>query len=148
KLDLFVTGYGGNALYRNKGNCTFEDVTDKAGVPGGGFSTGAAWADYDRDGNVDLFVSRYVHVDMNNLPAFGSTRFCQFKGAPVQCGPWGMEGETDLLSTIAATAHSKKSQRKPVSTTPTDIMDWARPGATTITMAGPICSSPMTPLPT
>jgi hypothetical protein len=46
---------------------------------------------------VDLFVSRYVHVDMNNLPAFGSTKFCQFKGVPVQCGPWGMEGETDLL---------------------------------------------------
>ena len=96
-LDLFVTGYGGNALYRNKGNCTFEDVTDKAGVRGGGFSTGAAWVDYDRDGNVDLFVSRYVHVDINDLPAFGSTKFCQFKGAPVQCGPWGMEGETDLL---------------------------------------------------
>jgi hypothetical protein len=96
-LDLFVTSYGGNALYRNKGNCTFEDVTDKAGVRGGGFSTGAAWADYDRDGFVDLFVSRYVHVDMNDLPAFGSTKFCQFKGAPVQCGPWGMEGETDLL---------------------------------------------------
>jgi enediyne biosynthesis protein E4 len=96
-LDLFVTGYGGNALYRNKGNCTFEDVTDKAGVRGGGFSTGAAWADYDRDGFVDLFVSRYVHVDMNDLPAFGSSKFCQFKGAPVQCGPWGMEGETDLL---------------------------------------------------
>jgi hypothetical protein len=96
-LDLFVSGYGGNALYRNKGDCTFEDVTDKAGVRGGGFSTGAAWADYDRDGNVDLFVSRYVHVDINDLPAFGSTKFCQFKGAPVQCGPWGMEGETDLL---------------------------------------------------
>ena len=96
-LDLFVTGYGGNALYRNKGNCIFEDVTDKAGVRGGGFSTGAAWADYDRDGNVDLFVSRYVHVEMSDLPAFGSTKFCQFKGAPVQCGPWGMEGETDLL---------------------------------------------------
>jgi hypothetical protein len=96
-LDLFVTGYGGNALYRNKGNCTFEDVTDKAGVRGGGLSTGAAWADYDRDGNVDLFVARYVHVDINNLPAPGSTKFCQFKGAPVQCGPWGMEGETDLL---------------------------------------------------
>jgi hypothetical protein len=96
-LDLFVTGYGGNALYRNKGNCIFEEVTDKAGVRGGGFSTGAAWADYDRDGLVDLFVSRYVHVDMNNLPVPGSTKFCQFKGVPVQCGPWGMEGETDLL---------------------------------------------------
>jgi hypothetical protein len=96
-LDLFVTGYGGNALYRNKGNCTFEDVTDKAGVRGGGFSTGAAWADYDRDGNVDLFVSRYVHVEIDNLPEFGSTKFCHFKGVPVQCGPWGMEGESDLL---------------------------------------------------
>jgi hypothetical protein len=96
-LDLFVTGFGGNALYRNKGNCTFEDVTDKAGVRGGGFSTGAAWGDYDRDGNVDLFVSRYVHVDIANLPVPGSTEFCQFKGIPVQCGPWGMEGETDFL---------------------------------------------------
>ena len=96
-LDLFVSGYAGNALYRNKGNCIFEDVTDKAGVRGGGFSTGAAWADYDRDGNVDLFVSRYVHVDIDNLPVPGSTKFCQFKGVAVQCGPWGMEGETDLL---------------------------------------------------
>ena len=96
-LDLFVTGYGGNVLYRGRGDCTFEDVTDKAGVRGGGFSTGAAWADYDRDGYVDLFVSRYVRVDMNNLPVPGSTKFCQFKGVAVQCGPWGMEGETDLL---------------------------------------------------
>ena len=96
-LDLYVTGFGGNVLYRNKGNCTFEDATEKAGVRAGGFSTGAAWADYDRDGNVDLFVARYVHVDINNLPVFGSTKFCNFKGVPVQCGPWGMQGETDLL---------------------------------------------------
>jgi enediyne biosynthesis protein E4 len=96
-LDLYVTGYGGNVLYRSKGNCTFEDVTEKAGVRAGGFSTGAGWADYDRDGNVDLFVARYVHMDMNDLPAFGSSKFCNFKGVPVQCGPWGMQGETDLL---------------------------------------------------
>lgn len=96
-LDLFVTGFGGNALYRNKGDCRFEDVTDKAGVRGGGFSTGAAWADYDRDGHVDLFVSRYVHVDIDHLPVPGSSKFCNFKGVPVQCGPWGMEGEGDLL---------------------------------------------------
>ncbi len=38
-----------------------------AGVGGGGFSTGAAWGDYDRDGNVDLFVSRYIHTDARNL---------------------------------------------------------------------------------
>ena len=97
KLDLFVTGYGGNVLYRNLGNCKFEDVTEKAGVRGGGFSTGAAWGDYDRDGNVDLFVSRYVHVDIAHMPAPGSNKFCLYKGLQVQCGPWGLEGESDLL---------------------------------------------------
>jgi hypothetical protein len=96
--DIYVTGFGGNALYHNLGNCKFEDVTDKAGVGAGGFSTGAAWGDYDRDGKVDLFVSRYVHVDINDLPQFGNDpRFCRFKGVLVQCGPWGMPGESDLL---------------------------------------------------
>ena len=96
--DIFVTGYGGNALYHNLGNCKFEDMTEKAGVAGGGFSTGAAWADYDRDGRVDLFVSRYVHADINNLPEFGNDpRFCRFKTVLVQCGPWGMPGESDML---------------------------------------------------
>ncbi len=96
--DIYVTGYGGNVLYHNLGNCKFEDVTDKAGVGAGGFSTGAAWADYDRDGKVDLFVSRYVHVDIDKLPEFGNDpRFCRFKGVLVQCGPWGLPGESDLL---------------------------------------------------
>ncbi len=98
KLDLFVTGFGGSALYRGLGNCKFEDVTEKAGVRGSGFMTGAAWADYDRDGYVDLFVARYVHLDMDKLPEFGSNeKFCRYKGILVQCGPWGMEGESDLL---------------------------------------------------
>src|SRR5712672_3571321 len=96
--DIYVTGFGGNALYHNLGNCKFEDVTDKTGVGAGGFSTGAAWAEYDRDGKVDLFVSRYVHVDIDKLPEFGNDpRFCRFKGVLVQCGPWGMPGESDLL---------------------------------------------------
>jgi enediyne biosynthesis protein E4 len=97
KLDLFVTGYTASVLYHNLGNCKFEDVTEKAGVRGSGFMTGAAWGDYDRDGYVDLFVSRYAHLDMNNLPQFGSNKFCNYKGMQVQCGPWGLEGESDLL---------------------------------------------------
>ncbi len=96
--DIYVTGYGGNVLYRNLGSCKFEDVTEKAGVGGGGFSTGAAWGDYDRDGNLDLFVARYVHFDVNKLPPFGvDEKNCHFKGVPVQCGPWGLPGESDLL---------------------------------------------------
>ena len=98
-LDLFVTGFGHSVLYRGLGSCKFQDVTEKAGLSGiTGFATGAAWGDYDRDGKVDLFVSRYVHVDMNHLPAFGSDeKFCRFKGVLVQCGPWGMPGEGDYL---------------------------------------------------
>ena len=96
--DIYVTGYGGNVLYRNLGNCRFQDVTEKAGVRVGGFSTGAAWGDYDRDGYVDLFVPRYVHIDIDKLPEFGSNdKTCHFRGIPVQCGPWGLPGESDIL---------------------------------------------------
>ena len=97
KLDLFVTGYGHNVLYRGLGGCKFQDVTEKAGLRGDGFSAGAAWGDYDRDGNVDLFVSRYTSVNMDNLPAFGSNKYCKYKGVLVQCGPWGLVGESDML---------------------------------------------------
>jgi len=48
-----------NALYRNNRNGTFTDVTDKAGVAGGKFGMGVAAADYDGDGNVDLYVTNY-----------------------------------------------------------------------------------------
>ena len=96
--DLYVTGYGGNVLYRNLGNCKFEDVTEKAGLRAGGFSAGAAWADYDRDGYVDIFVPRYVHVDMNALPETHSDgAACTNQGARVYCGPAGLPGDSDFL---------------------------------------------------
>ncbi len=97
-LDLFVTGYEGNVLYRGTGPCRFQDVTEKASLRGGGFATGPAWADYDRDGDLDLFVARYVHVDLNNLPEFGSSaKTCTYRGIRVQCGPRGLPGETDFF---------------------------------------------------
>jgi hypothetical protein len=54
----FCNQLGRNALYRNKGDGTFEDVTDKAGVAlGDRVCVGATWADYDNDGHLDLFVT-------------------------------------------------------------------------------------------
>ncbi|MBO0857807.1 MAG: CRTAC1 family protein [Chloracidobacterium sp.] len=48
-----------NALYRNNGDGTFTDVTEKAGVAGHGFGIGVAAADYNCDGWTDLFVTNY-----------------------------------------------------------------------------------------
>ena len=48
-----------NALYHNNHDGTFTDVTDKAGVAGGKFGMGVAAADFDGDGNIDLYVTNY-----------------------------------------------------------------------------------------
>ncbi len=48
-----------NRLYRQKKDGTFEDVTEKSGLKGEGYSFGAAVGDYDRDGFLDLLVTRY-----------------------------------------------------------------------------------------
>jgi hypothetical protein len=57
--DLYFTNQlGPNALYRNKGDGTFEDVSEKAGVAlGDRICVAAVWADYDNDGHLDLFVT-------------------------------------------------------------------------------------------
>lgn len=58
-LDGFVaSSSGANGLYRNNGNGTFTNVAATAGVDGAEQgSAGAAWADYDGDGDLDLFVA-------------------------------------------------------------------------------------------
>ena len=59
-LDLFVTSFGPDTLFRNNGDGTFSDVTKDAGVSDPLWSTSAAFVDYDRDGDLDLFVANYL----------------------------------------------------------------------------------------
>ncbi len=56
--DLFVTGGHGNHLYRNRGDGTYEDATQRAGVAGQeGEAVGALAFDFDDDGRPDLYVT-------------------------------------------------------------------------------------------
>jgi enediyne biosynthesis protein E4 len=95
--DLYVTCLGGNVLYHNNGDGTFTDVTAKAGVADGRWSTGAAFGDYDGDGFVDLMVTNYVDFHLNDLPSFGKSPNCKYRGIDVQCGPRGLKGAGDSL---------------------------------------------------
>ncbi|MCP3960634.1 MAG: CRTAC1 family protein [bacterium] len=95
--DLYVTGVERNRLFLNSDGETFADATKAAGVAGGGWSTGCGFADADRDGDLDLFVARYLDLDLADLPEFGSGELCQYRGIPVQCGPRGLPGKSDLF---------------------------------------------------
>jgi len=96
--DLYVTCLDGGILYRNNGNGSFTDVTAKAGVSNGGrWGTSAAFGDYDNDGFLDLYIANYVELDLEHLPVFGSSVFCQYRGIPVSCGPRGLKGSRDRL---------------------------------------------------
>src|SRR3990172_3748256 len=66
-LDLYLVndvgaGYGArNLLYRNNGDDTFTNVADEAGVSSRGYGLCAAWADYDNDGFLDIYVTNNAH---------------------------------------------------------------------------------------
>src|SRR5689334_24665373 len=53
-LDLYVTNWGSNVLFRNRGDGTFDDITASAGVAAGGWSTGCTFFDRSEEHTSEL----------------------------------------------------------------------------------------------
>jgi enediyne biosynthesis protein E4 len=97
--DLFCCFWGHNILFHNNGDGSFTDITRKAGVFDDRIRWGAGctFFDYDRDGNLDLFVCNYIKLDPAQTPAPNRPPVCQWRGIPVMCGPRGLPGDTNVL---------------------------------------------------
>jgi hypothetical protein len=82
-IDLYVTGFGRNQMFRNNGNGTFADVTGASGTDDrSSWGVSAAFFDYDRDGRLVLFVGNYQSYTLQtHVPSFGPS------GAPDYCRP-------------------------------------------------------------
>ena len=92
-VDLYVTYWGPNVLYRNDGG-KFAEV--KLGVEDSGWGTSAVFGDVDADGFLDLYAANYLVFDLENPP--GGGRLCSgFKGLDVYCGPHGMVPQANVL---------------------------------------------------
>lgn len=90
--DVYVTGYPASALFHNRGDGTFRDVTRTAGVTNDGeWGASAAWFDYDRDGRLDLFVANYAEF------SFADKRRCDFRGQPAYCAQTDYQGRPPRL---------------------------------------------------
>ena len=96
-VDVYITNYGPNRLYRNKGDGTFEDVTERAGASGGGgWHSGAVFFDFDADGALDLFVTRYVKFQPSMKGVHAST-LSQRTGYRFFPGPRDYEADEHIL---------------------------------------------------
>ncbi|MFQ5745055.1 MAG: CRTAC1 family protein, partial [Acidobacteriota bacterium] len=93
---LYLTHFGHNSMYRNNGDGTFTDITDSAGVDDPRWSSTAAFADWDSDGYLDLYVANYTVFDASHPPYEGK-KICHFLDITTTCGPTGLKGVTDLL---------------------------------------------------
>jgi hypothetical protein len=90
-VDLYLTQFGPNILYRNNGDGTFADVTDRAGVGDDRWGSSAAFFDFDNDGSLDLYVVNYLEYRLTDA------RLCGDEGRRGYCHPSLFPGARDVL---------------------------------------------------
>ncbi len=91
--DVFVTRWRTYALYRNRGDGRFEDVTESWGLGGSrDWPTSAAFADLDGDGDLDLYVCHYSSWDPQTSPPCAHP---SKPGAYSYCGPLNFTSKSD-----------------------------------------------------
>lgn len=93
-IDLLLTNFGTNQLFRNKGDGTFTDVSKPSGIEdrSGRFAVSAAFLDYDRDGWLDLYVANNANYTLQN-----ETSCPNMAGARDYCPPQIYGGQPDRL---------------------------------------------------
>jgi hypothetical protein len=92
-IDLVLTGLFGDQLLRNRGDGRFEDVSARAGLDGkSDWSTAAVLADLDGDGDLDLWLGRYVGFERGREPK------CYAPSSRLDyCGPAAFAPASDVL---------------------------------------------------
>ena len=107
-VDLYLTNFGPNQLFRNNCDGTFADISRPSGTEAAGWSVSASFLDYDRDGLLDLFVARYleftVATDVDCLGPTGEEDYCNPKAYRAQASRLFHNTGNGTFSDVTASA--------------------------------------------
>ncbi len=93
--ELIVTYWGEPSIYWNQAGKSFRET--RIPQQGTRYNAGCALIDFDRDGDLDLFVANYLEFDFATTPGPGANPYCFYRNLPVNCGPRGLPFARNLL---------------------------------------------------